>query len=833
MSQSSRKHPSALSFLALSVAASSGGVYAQEFNTAFLQGTTDIPSALKDGVKYPAGEYYVDVSLNGERTTRMALTVSPDDEKNGQLCLSPEWLQNAGIYFQKDAYQKTFDSVRGCYALGRMPQTQVSLNMATQTLDISIPQAWQPSRGDASRWDYGIPGLRMTYNGNFNRNVQNNNNDGYGYNNDTLNAYGNVNASLNIGRWILSSDMNASRNAWGNEFTSNSLSLSTAVSQIQGDLLLGRSQTRTELFSDFGFYGAAIRSNSNMRSWETRGYAPVITGVASSTSRITVSQNGYTIYSRVVPPGPWRLDDINSTSNGTLTVTVEDSGGKKTVTEYPVATLPTLLRPGDYRYNVAAGQRNDSDKLSDAFSSGGGTFGLVSYDYGFPGYTLNFASIVHNRYQAGGAGITLPLGAWGAVSGSINGSRAEYDDNTRRQGVSTSVKYAKSFTSRTDLQLLTYRYQSPGYTEFASWRPEYSDVTLYGRPKARYEARLSTNLDWGYLSASYWQQSYWNKGGGGQGATLSLSTTAFRDVSVFLNANYSRSKYYTGYFTGYGSSSGNYNSTSFRQDNWSMSMGVSIPFDFGSIRHYSTSSVNYDQAAGTSLNESVSAQVNQRLNYNLNGGMDADGYGSASAAMSYAFDRMQTNLAVAQNRQSTTLSGNMAGSLLATVPTGVLLTREASDTVAVLKIKDTPGVTFGSSLPTRGDGTTVMYLSSYTPNVITINPENVPDSAELLNTSFNVVPTEKAIIYREFGYQKIMRYILRVKDAQGKVLTGGSAVTEQGLDAGFIATNGVLLMNLLSPPQTIKVSLLDGRTCQFKAGGLKPAENSVQEVRCE
>ncbi|WP_245248663.1 FimD/PapC N-terminal domain-containing protein [Yokenella regensburgei] len=67
-------------------------------------------------MKYPAGQYYVDVMLNGSRTGRMSLTVSPEDEKSGQLCLSPEWLQNAGIFFLPEPYEQTFDKVRGCYA---------------------------------------------------------------------------------------------------------------------------------------------------------------------------------------------------------------------------------------------------------------------------------------------------------------------------------------------------------------------------------------------------------------------------------------------------------------------------------------------------------------------------------------------------------------------------------------------------------------------------------------------------------------------------------------------------------------------------------------------
>ncbi|WP_254555123.1 fimbria/pilus outer membrane usher protein, partial [Salmonella enterica] len=86
------------------------------------------------------------------------------------------------------------------------------------------------------------------------------------------------------------SNMSASRYADGSgEFTARDITLSTAISQVQGDLLLGKSQTRSALFSDFGFYGAALRSNSNMLPWEARGYAPLITGVANSTSRVTIS----------------------------------------------------------------------------------------------------------------------------------------------------------------------------------------------------------------------------------------------------------------------------------------------------------------------------------------------------------------------------------------------------------------------------------------------------------------------------------------------------------------------------------------------------------------
>ncbi|MGL5345612.1 MAG: hypothetical protein ACRC9O_13755 [Plesiomonas sp.] len=79
----------------------------------------------------------------------------------------------------------------------------------------------------------------------------------------------------------------------------------------------------------------------------------------------------------------------------------------------------------------------------------------------------------------------------------------------------------------------------------------------------------------------------------------------------------------------------------------------------------------------------------------------------------------------------------------------------------------------------------------------------------------------------------MQRYILRVRDVQGNILTGGSATTEQGLGAGFITNNGVLLMNLLSAPQKITISQSNGTQCSFAATWLKADVRSVQEIRCE
>lgn len=120
-------------------------------------------------------------------------------------------------------------------------------------------------------------------------------------------------------------------------------------------------------------------------------------------------------------------------------------------------------------------------------------------------------------------------------------SKASYDNGEVKTGESFSAKYAKSFTDRTDLQLLTYRYQSKGYVEFADFNPK--DIwryARYGGQRSRYEARLSHRFDDTYLSGSYWRQDYWMREGVDTGSTLSLSTSVFDSVSLFLNGSYSK-----------------------------------------------------------------------------------------------------------------------------------------------------------------------------------------------------------------------------------------------------------------------------------------------------
>lgn len=775
-----------------------------DLNMDFLQGTRVVPSVLKKGVTLPSGQYEVDVVVNNDNLGKAQLIISPEEEKSGVLCLSPAWLKSAGVPLRLDGYAAEFDERQGCYALGKNPYTRVDFNYGSQGLVFSIPQSYLLSKTDPSQWDYGVNALRLNYSANAARNSG-----------QETTAYGSVSALVNIGRWVLSSNMNASRLSDGkNEFAVRDATLSTALGGLKSDLIVGKSTTRSDLFQDFGFYGVALRSNSNMSAWDFRGYAPVISGVATSSSRITITQNGYTVYSRVVPPGPYALDDIHPVGNGDLEVTVEDASGRKTVTRYPVTTLPTLLRPGELQYDMVAGRRSSGGDMKKPFSdSDKGMFWSGSLAYGLGSTTLGGAAILHDRYKAGGLSLTQMMGELGAFSLAGTVSDAEYDNNVKKHGYSVSAKYAKSFASDTDLQLTTYRYQSKGYVEFSGFDP--TDRYARYNQKSRYEATLSQRLtDNVSLSLFGWWENYWNTTGYATGGTLSTGFSLFDSVSMSVSGNYSRYPYMD-------------------KPDYSIALITSIPFSIGDKRQYVNSSAAYSSVSGTSFRASTSGSPTERLSYNVSAGLSSRGSDDVGAGVSYAFDATNTSLNVSQSRHNTSVSGSISGSVVVTAESGLFFTRDQSNTMAVVRIPDVEGVRINGSAPTNSRGYTSVGLSEYSQNHIDVNMENVPDDLDLMVTSQLVVPTGNAVVYRQFGANYVKRYVLQIKDSNGQLLTGGNARTGEGLNAGIISRNGVLSMGMLAEPKEIRVDLGDGGTCRFSMTGIKPEATRVQEVRCE
>ncbi|EAW8382113.1 outer membrane usher protein PefC [Salmonella enterica] len=771
-----------------------------DLNLDFFYGSETIPAILKADFKYPPGSYYVDIVINNsERIGKALLNISEKESRNGTLCLSESWIRSNSIPIRLSEFNSTLNKIDECYELGKKKHVNIIFDPGSQVLKFSIPQLFLTNKTAPEQWDYGINAGRLRYSGNFL--------DSSG---QRFSYFGNADVLLNISHWALRSNMNLSKNRTGKEkFAFRDITASTPVSSIQGDLALGRSWTRSDLFSDFGFYGVSLRSNKNMSTWGNWSYAPLITGVAARTTRISVSQNGYIVYSKVVPPGPYQLNDLRPVGNGDLVVVTEDDMGHKSQDVYPVTTLPNMLRVGDIDYNVAVGKKNSGYELKDALNSESGIFWMGSISYGLPKVTFSSAFLVHPKYRSSGVGVARDMGELGAVSVNASLSNAEYSD-TNKKGHRIKATYAKSLGDTTNLQLLAYSYQSLGYVEFTN----FSRTPHTNNMKSRYEAILSQQLGEARVGISTWLENYWQNRGSAKGGNLSLSKSIFDgNVSLFMDVSYSRSSYV-------------------QRPDYSTSIGISVPFYVEGRRHYGTFGGGADNRV-TSFSSSVSANLTERTVYSLRTSARTQGERSVGASVDHAFDSIQTSLSVEKTRHSQSISGGVNGQLLATKESGLMLTRDSSRTLGIVSIPDVEGIRFNNSQPTNDRGFTVVGLSGYRVNDISINMDNVPDNLSLQTTSYQVVPVENAVVYRRFGAEHLKRYIFRVRDNNGRVLTGGHAVTEQGLDAGYIAGNGILMMGMLAEPHTVRITTGDGRACSFSVKGKVASATKVQEVKCE
>ena len=104
------------------------------------------------------------------------------------------------------------------------------------------------------------------------------------------------------------------------------------------------------MFGSFRYTGINLSSNDNMLPPNLRGYAPEVTGVARTNARVVISQQGRVLYNTQVPPGPFRIQDLNDAVSGQLEVRVEEQDGSTQDFTIDTASIPYLTRPGSVRY---------------------------------------------------------------------------------------------------------------------------------------------------------------------------------------------------------------------------------------------------------------------------------------------------------------------------------------------------------------------------------------------------------------------------------------------------------------------------------------------------
>jgi len=807
-----------------------------EFNTDVLdlsdRTNIDLSQFARSGFILP-GTYSMGVQINNQAIAEQSVAFYPpdNDPKGSQACLSPALVGLLGLKASGAAELKWWKG-SDCLDIESLPGMEVSGDLATSTLNISVPQAyleysainWDPP----SRWDEGVPGLLVDYNVTAQASHQKNDSVRHNFS-------GNGTVGANAGAWRLRADWQgrvdrdrdqAARHPtleWSRYYAYR------AIPALKARLVLGEDYLYSDLFDSFRFTGAALNSDESQLPPNLRGYAPEVVGVAKTNARVIISQQGRVLYETLVAAGPFRIQDLNDAVSGRLDVRVEEQDGSVHTFQIDTAGVPYLTRPGQVRYKLASGRPSNLQ-----YGGDGDFFGSGEFSWGISnGWSLYGGGITDNNYRALSVGAGRDLLAFGAVSLDATQSHASVWNETL-SGKSYRLQYSKKFEEYdSQVTFAGYRFSEKNYLSMS----EYLDARHYGRngelagldkeseysgswkpiggSKALYTATLNKQFrDLGatvYLS--YNKQTYWERP-----ATQrwNVSMSRYFNVGSVKNLSVSLNMYRTQEY--------NY------KDN-GMALTVSLP-----LGRSGTLSLDANRAAGkNSFSTRYSDRLDERNSYQLSASDNA-----ASGYLSHIGDQADIDLAASKQQgdyTSLSVSARGGGTLTAH---GAALHRTNSTGGTRLMV-DTAGVpdvpVRGYGAPTRSNAfgkAVISDIGSYQRTAASVDLESLPSNVEATQSVTQLTLTEGAIGYRFLDVisgQKAMA-VLRLPDGSSPPF-GATVKNVKQQDTGIVNDGGNVYLSGIQAGEQMVVSWGGNERCTLTLPDVLPTDGQSNALQLD
>lgn len=818
------------------------------FNPAFL---SDDAAAVADlsrfekGNTQPPGEYRVDIWRNNEFIATqdmrfIARTDTRDDPASGGLtpCLDVAWLERLGLNLTAFPALKTTPPDE-CVALETaVPGAEIAFDFTRLRLNISLPQAAMNNRvrGDipVEEWDEGITAglLNYTYTGN------------RGTDNDS--DYLNLQSGLNVGPWRLRNNGawsdNRSDGYHSRRWTNIGTWAQRAVAPLKSELVLGDSNTGSDIFDSVGFRGARLYSVDSMYPDSMQGYAPTIRGIARTNAKVVVRQNGYVIYQSYVTPGAFAIADLNPTSSsGDLDVTIEENDGSIQRYTVPYSTVPMLQREGRFKYDLVAGdfRSGNSQQSRPFFTQGTLLAGLPD------GYTLYGGTQLGERYRALAVGVGKNLGEWGAVSLDVTHARSQLADDSTHDGQSLRFLYAKSLSNfGTNFQLLGYRYSTRGfytlddvaYRRMEGYDYQYDDPTtgqiitqnyhnLRYSKKGRFQANISQQLgDYGSFYISGSQQTYWGTDDANTWYQLGYAS-GWRGMSYSLSWSWSQSPGVTGTdkiaaFT--------------LSVPFSALMGRSYARDSALDRAYASASASRNDEGKSSWQTGIGGTLleGRNLNYSVTQGRSSNSGHSGSASANWQSSVGTFGMGYNYGRDRHEYNWQMSGGVVAHAD-GMTFSQPLGTTNVLVKAPGAKNVRVENQTGVKTDwrGYTVMpYATVYRYNRIALDPNSMDDHTEVENNVSNVVPTEGALVRAAFDARIGVRAMMTVTRGNRPVPFGAVVREETSGVTSMVGDDGQIYLSGLPLQGTLLIVWGDGPSGQCRATYRLPEESLKQAI---
>lgn len=751
---------------------------AVEFNSEFLNidKNDDISLGQFAHAQYTVpGRYLLDITVNqryfGSRSIEFKSGANPDES---YACLPEDLVLTFGL---KPSLLKSLPRLADgqCVDLRGIENASIKYMKNLGRLSISLPQATfeydDPDYIPPAAWSDGLNGALLDYR------VIANSRQTQGSSGDSrsLQSYGT--AGINLDAWRVRADYQArlesasqGDNPHGEAAQLNRLYAYRALPTIRSKLSLGEDYLNSDVFDTFALRGATLSSDDRMLPPNLRGYAPLISGLARTNATVTVSQQGRVLYSTTVTPGAFSIQDLNSSVQGTLDVTVREEDGTEQTFTVATAAVPFLSREGELRYKVSAGQ----PRLT---GQGGSEPGFVATEaaYGLAkDWTVYGGWLAASGYQSSAVGIGKDLGVLGAVSGDVTTSRATLRWNGETVvGNSYRINYSKRFDAiGTDLRFLGYRFSDKTFTNFLQFVGD-ADAYSLNSGKQRYSVTVAKHFPWLSTSFSYDHSTYWDAPAADRfGLTVarSFSLGNVKNINVNVSAYQTRNS---------------------RQNDAQIYLGVTVPLGGNSMM---SSNLQRSGSAGSSASIGYSHDDGEGVNYQVYGGVGDNRYVNAYVGQRASSYRANASVSTDGSTYHS-LTGELDSSLVAT-RYGVSAHGNGTngDTRLLVSTDGVADVAFTGQTRTNRNGYAVMDgLPSFQAYEARVNVEKLPLNTEVSNPIQRLALTEGAIGYVNFATGQGRNAFVVLTRLGGKPVPFGASVQDKNTnkEVGIVGEAGV------------------------------------------
>lgn len=728
------------------------------------------------------GTYPMKLRLNSESIGDFSVKYQEkaQDPNQTEPCLTPDMVAKFGI--KSELIKKLTWSITGqCLDLSSLPGTEAKGDLANSTFNVTIPQAYLEYRSNnwepASMWDDGVSGLLLDYN------LTAQVNSSYKNDHKYYNVNGNGVVGANLGRWRLRADWQGRSNHASGDSASNTnnafdfsrIYAYTALPDLNAKFMMGENYLSSDLFDTFRYMGMSVSTDLNMLPPNLRGYAPEVTGVASTNATVIISQAGRVIYQTQVPAGPFSIQDLPSGISGQLDVQVEEQNGSVQNYQVNTANIPYLTRPGQVRYSVAVGRPSDLSHHTNGpfFLTGEFSWGIAN------GWSVFGGSINSQDYDALALGFGRDLDAFGAISFDLTQSFARLPDNSPMiTGASFRLNYSKRFDEyNSQIQFAGYRFTQRNFVSMADYLEILNGGARFRSSKELYTVSFNKTFpEWQtsvYLN--YEHQTYWNNPDMDR---YSLMASKYIDLGSVKNISLSLSAY---------------RQVNEHKSNNGLYFSLSIPLGSSSYLGYSLNATRDDTINQVNYYDTLS----NKTSYQLSAGHSSQGATASGYISHQASSARLTANASYMNNEYVSFGVGVRG--------GMTVTAEGADLHRMSRLGgtrllvDTDGV---EGIPVKANGpevTSNMFgkavipdVNSYYKNKIKIDLNKLPDDAEVTESVQQLTLTDGAIGYRKFNVLSGQKRMVTLLFADGTpVPFGAQIVNQNGQETGIVDDNGL------------------------------------------